>query len=665
MAKVKRKPQGGDDYSLADAIKETMSLYKAFTAPIDLNEVDIHSHIRYRKSNCLALDWVIANHSSNGGWPMGKMIEIYGPEGCLAAETFIQYNIVESETGRVQNHKGGSIQDLYNRFHRIPRKGQGKYQRKQSVDCDFWINSINENDCIFRQRILNVVHTGNKMCYTVKTKLGNTISCTSDHKFYTGSEYLQLNELKVGDTVYVHNNTAAKEEKKERECYRSTTAKWYYKGDAKEINGCWYYKLAEHRLIYEAHINGITYEAYKDILNKDQCLPANFLTIPDGYEVHHIDENKKNNHTNNLEMLDYKTHGRLHLQDNKDRLSFIAMPDEIVEIKKWMVRSTYDIKCEFPHNNYIAEGFVVHNCGKTTIATVIAIAVQKYKDKNKVLIVDFEHKYNLPYAFSLGLDPRKTIFIQPSGESSGEQGMNLIINAAKANDVGLIICDSINALITKQEEEGDLGDANIGSKARLQTQTIRKIANKQHPNSPTIIWINQLVDNIGVMFGSTEKTPGARAIRFFSAVRIDLRARAKIEVGDDTIGQYIEIKAKKNQCGRPFIEEEIKLIFGEGYDNISWVIEKAEKLEVIEKKGKKYYGEGIEWLKVLDLQGGLTEVQLIKELENKINLYGLYDLCVKKNEERLKLAKGLEDQVLEEEPEESSEQNSEEELSPF
>lgn len=377
MAKAKRKPQGGENYSLEDAIKETMSLYKAFTAPIDLNEVDIHSHVRYRKSNCLALDWVIANHNSNGGWPMGKMIEVYGPAGC----------------------------------------------------------------------------------------------------------------------------------------------------------------------------------------------------------------------------------------------------------------------------------------GKTTIATVIAIATQKYKERNKVLIVDFEHKYNLPYAFSLGLDPSKTIFVQPSGESSGEQGMNLIINASKANDVGLIICDSINALITKQEEEGDLGDANIGSKARLQTQTIRKIANKQHSNSPSIIWINQLVDNIGVMFGSTEKTPGAKAIRFFSAVRIDIRARGKIEVGEDVVGQDVDIKAVKNQCGRPFIESEIRLIFGEGYDNQTWLIEKAEKLEVIEKRAGKYYSSF--------LSEPMKETQLTKHLEDKKNLYFLYDLCVKKNEERIKLSKCLDVAALKEEPEESSEQNSVEEASPF
>ena len=224
--------------------------------------------------------------------------------------------------------------------------------------------------------------------------------------------------------------------------------------------------------------------------------------------------------------------------------------------------------------------------GKTTLAVIIASHIQKYKERNIVIYLDFENKMDLGYAIQLGLDPAKTLFFQPRGVNAGLAGMKLVTLSVNADDCGMIIVDSIVAVVSKEEMEGELDDANIGALARLQSRTLKKVANNIHAQSPTVLLINQLRDNIGG-YGASEKTPGARAIKFNSAVRLDIRAIGKITGKDDSvIGQRIKIKAVKNQTGRPFGVEEIDMYFGEGYDNLSWILDKCEEMDIIKTAAK-------------------------------------------------------------------------------
>jgi recombination protein RecA len=264
--------------------------------------------------------------------------------------------------------------------------------------------------------------------------------------------------------------------------------------------------------------------------------------------------------------------------------------------------------------------------GKTTIATIAAASVQSYPKKNKVLYLDYEHKFDLAYGIALGLKPELTLFSQPSGPSCGEGGLSLMVNAVKAADCGMIVIDSVPAVISRQILEGDIGDANIGANARMWTSALMKVASDLDEFSPTIILINQIRDNIGVMFGSKEKTAGARIIKYNCAARIDVRARDKHEENDEVTSQTIKIKAVKNQLGKPFIEEEIRMTFGEGFENEEWLVARAEAVGVFNKKGVKNP-------KYIYEQYTYTESQWTEVLkDNPMLLNEIYDLCVQTNQ---------------------------------
>ncbi len=282
----------------------------------------------------------------------------------------------------------------------------------------------------------------------------------------------------------------------------------------------------------------------------------------------------------------------------------------------------------------IIEFYGPEGCGKTTLATVCAASINRYKERNKVLYLDFEHKWDFRYALSLGINKENVYFSQPSGPESGVAGLTLMIEAIDAEDIGLIIVDSLPAVMSKEEEEGDLTDANIGASARLWGKALKKVANASDANTPSVIVINQLRDNIGVMFGPKEKTAGGRALRFYATCRVDIRATEKNkdnEEDDEAVtSQNNKLKIVKNQAGENFQSTEVQLIFGEGYNNELWVLDKAVELDIIKclKKSsprrfsweEKFPGEKIEeeaFLDILDTTSVLNE---------------LYTLCINKKQ---------------------------------
>lgn len=320
-----------------------------------------------------------------GGCPIGHFCRWYGPEGCLDADTFLQYNLRTAD-GRVQNSKGGTIERLYERFNGImvrnypegfcnncgdptQRKrvfcsrecSAARKVRKPSDGTKFTLPSINDEGYIVHNEVIGVVKTGTKECFEVETVTGRIIRATEDHKFYVGDGYLPLSEISEGSLVFIHDNIPDTG-KQPRIHRKQTTVKHHPWGQHKEINGYDYKQLYVSRLVVEANMNGLSYEDYKDRLNAGFLAGLVFLS-PDQH-VHHVDEDVRNNQLSNLVVMWADEHNRHHAIGN-NKLSFIAVEDEILSINSVGTKNTYDVQMANPFNNYVADGFVVHNSGKS------------------------------------------------------------------------------------------------------------------------------------------------------------------------------------------------------------------------------------------------------------------------------------------------------------
>jgi recombination protein RecA len=506
-----------------------------------------------------------------GGFVKGKLYELMGWEGCLAEDTYIKFINVRKD-GIVQDCKGGTIKSLYERF---------QNRNEKTIDTEFNVISINEEEKVFRNKIADVVKSGVKECFELKTKKGYSIKATKDHKFYVGYAYLPLSELKVGSKVFVHNNTPfSKSQINERKSYYETTIKWYYKGKPKKINGNFYFREKVHRLVYEAHMNGLTYLEYKEMLNNCTMLPKDWWTIPEGYEIHHINEHRLNNDMSNLQLIDNRSHARLHALDKHNNLRFMVVDDEIVSIESVGEMETYDIKCYFPYNNFIAEGIVVHNSGKSTICGHAAANCQA--NGGTVLYIDGEHALDKTYFQALGVDTSKMLISQPS---CGEEGFNIAIDLINTGDIDLVIIDSDSSLIPKKVLDGDVGDSSIGYKARLNSNAYPKLKTALSNNNTCVIVVSQYREKIGVMFGNPTTTQGGHALKFYSDVRIEV-SKTGAKDGDVQYGNITKVKAVKNKMASPFKKSEFEIVYGEGIDRMKEIMELGNEYEIFKKWGQ-------------------------------------------------------------------------------
>lgn len=400
-----------------------------------------------------------------GGFPKGRIVEIFGNESCLAYDTFIPY--VNNKEGKDLNHKGGTIRRLYERFHNIDDGGPKQGRHLQSLESEYYVMSVDDSDRIIRNRVLDVVKTGLKKCYRISTSDGQTLRSTAEHKYQTPNGYVALSDLKIGDEVFVHNNTRVKGRKKSFnrpdvmvKYHPNWPSKIVY---CKEMNKDYiYFRGQKSRAVYEAFLNNMSFDKYIEYLNtesKTNIKELNFL--PNDIHVHHLDEDFNNNNINNLILVDPSEHGKLHAKDRIRNLSFIAVPVKIQEIVKVGDIETYDIKCAFPYNNYIANGIVVHNSGKSTLCLHAIVNAQK--KGITCAFIDAEHALDKAYALGLGVNLDTLLFSQPD---SGEQALGIADMLVKSGEVGLIIVDSVAALVPQKELDGDIGDSNIGQIGR-------------------------------------------------------------------------------------------------------------------------------------------------------------------------------------------------------
>lgn len=504
-----------------------------------------------------------------GGVVKGKLYELRGWEGCLAEDTYIKFINVRPD-GIVQDCKGGKIKHLYNRFHN---------RNEKTKDTTFNVASINNDDRVFRNEIADVVKTGIKECFELKTKKGFSIQATKDHKFYTGTNYLPLSDLKVGDVVYVHINTPYKaKEAAPRRKYKETTIKWYYKGKQKLINGCLYYREKVHRLIYEAHMNNISYDDYIKMLNTSTSLPQDFFTIPENYEIHHIDENTQNNDVENLMMILPSEHLKMHATERHNNLRFVVEEDKIISIESVGEKETYDIKCYFPYNNFIAEGIVVHNSGKSTICGHIVANCQE--KGGKVLYIDGEHAVDKVYFSALGVNIDEMLIAQPS---CGEEGFNIAMELINTGELDLVVIDSDSSLIPKKVLDGDVGDSSIGYKARLNSNAYPKLKSALSQHNVCVIVISQYREKIGVMFGNPTVTQGGHALKFYSDCIIEV-SKTVAKEGDQAYGNITKVKAIKNKMSPPYRMTSFEIVYGVGIDKFEELMSLGSDYEVLRKR---------------------------------------------------------------------------------
>jgi recombination protein RecA len=236
----------------------------------------------------------------------------------------------------------------------------------------------------------------------------------------------------------------------------------------------------------------------------------------------------------------------------------------------------------------IVEIFGPESAGKTTLALHI-IAQEQKNTSNLCAFIDAEHSLDPTYAASLGVNMDELVISQPD---SGEQALETVEELIDSRTVSLIIIDSVAALVPQAELDGEMGDSNMGLQARLLSQAMRKLRGKANMNGVSLIFINQIREKIGVMFGNPETTTGGRALKFYSSVRLDVRRKDVIGPKEQPIGHTLKVKAVKNKCGAPMRETFINLLYGKGIDTFADTVSYGVTCGAIEQSGAWYSYQG-------------------------------------------------------------------------
>lgn len=586
-------------------LKKTPTAFRPEDEPLQLEGISTGS---------IAVDYIIGNN----GFPRSKVCEIFGLPSCVAADTQLLYAVGTDQ--RFQNTKGGTIRRLYERFHRLAPTGdgRGKYPRPQTASAEFFLPCANEEDKLFRNRIRDVVTTGTKACYTVETAQGLQVSVSEEHEFYTGERFVRLADLQVGDHVMVSQNGRPS---KRDEGYRAYLFVKHHPVaglkpvvDRKTGKTYVYHRLARARAVAEARLNHLSLADYVERLDAGQLTGLQFLSRED--HVHHVDEDFQNDHPDNLLVIKAALHGQLHAMDRFHGLSWFATADRVVRIKPCGRQATFDVRMEAPFNNYVANRFVVHNSGKSTLAATACAKAQK--QGLYPVYVDVERGLDAVYATKIGFNVAAArrgengLYVTPE---SFEDMLIIVSELAKDGLADLIFVDSVPSLVTRASLEGDITAlGQIGESARMFSASLPKLTKIiDKPGHRTcLVFVNQMRARISTGWQphgapTGPKAMGGYALEHYSSLRLELRQinknakvveRPSITNPKDTVKTPVAslhtALAFKNKVSTPYRQINFYIRYNPetdewGIDNLQTIIEIGLTKKVIEAKGGGNY----------------------------------------------------------------------------
>lgn len=277
----------------------------------------------------------------------------------------------------------------------------------------------------------------------------------------------------------------------------------------------------------------------------------------------------------------------------------------------------------------IIEIYGPESSGKTTFALHAIAEAQKLG--GRVAFIDAEHSLDPQYAAKLGVNTSELLLSQPD---NGEQALEICEALVRSGAISVVVIDSVAALVPQAEIEGEMGDSHVGLQARLMSQALRKLSGVINKTNTIAIFINQLREKVGVMFGNPETTPGGRALKFYSSVRLEIRRSEQIKDGSNIVGNKTNIKVVKNKMAPPFKTCSVDIMYGEGVSREGEIVDLASEAAIIEKSGSWYsyngekIGQGKENVKAL-LR---AKPEMREELEEKVRKH--FDISLKKEEKK-------------------------------
>jgi hypothetical protein len=382
---------------------------------------------------------------------------LVAPTGCISGDTHIAFEVRDLDGSRV-SHRGGPLERLYRWFNKLEQTDGGTRWRK---DVAFFVPSATDDDTFRLNKVEAVVDSGEKQVFRVTTSSGKSLKATSNHEFMTENGFRPLAKLSVGDRVCTYSGKPQRRGGRKAAPYRKEVfVKYHPTASTKVVNGCTYYRLRVYQAVYEARQNNLTYGDYIALLNSGDLQAGRRLwTIPDGHDVHHLDENHENNAIENLALVRHGDHATQHHGAGPKR--FVEV-DTIVNIESLGVEHVYDIVCADPYRNFVAGGVVVHNCGKTILGYSVA---HKFETSIGVLVYNGHMLDNWIKTADqvFGLKPYEVGVVQGEQCDLGKPVTIMMIQSLLARNYPKELYEQIGFLIGDECLTGDaLVETNAG-----------------------------------------------------------------------------------------------------------------------------------------------------------------------------------------------------------